>query len=185
MNFKRAKPKLLPYPLHHEHQEYDRSSLKTLAWIYACLRKNDSSNNQKILAWRAFQELSTQVLPNQLNVGYLPQITDSTNEMKVIYAAIYRYLDIINELDIKFIFLEVDQAIYTKVLDAMFKMEAEGFEIFKKVIPRMGGFHIGICMLRTIYEQFNKCGIIGLLSTAGLVGKATIKRNLKGGEVKE
>ena len=67
----------------------------------------------------------------------------------------------------------------------MFKMETERFEIFKKVIPCMGGFHIGICMLRTIYEQFNKCGIIELLSAAGLVGKGTIKRNLKGGDKKE
>ena len=50
----------------------------------------------------------------------------------------------------------------------MFKMEAEGFEIFKKVIPRMGSFHVGICMLRTIYEQFNKYGIIEPLSAAGL-----------------
>ena len=55
-----------------------------------------------------------------------------------------------DELDKKFIFLQVDQAIYTKVLNAMFKMEAEGFEIFKKVIPCLGCFHIGICMLRTI-----------------------------------
>ena len=185
VNFKRAKPKLLPYPSYHEHQEYDRLSLKTLAWMYARLHKNDSSNNQKIPAWSAFQELSTQVLPNQINVGYLPPITDSTTEMKIIYAAIYRSLDIMNELDIKFIFLEVDQATYTKVLNAMFKMEAKGFEIFKKVIPRMGGFHIGICMLRTIYEQFNRCGIIELLSAADLEGKVTIKRNLKGVGVKE
>ena len=95
--------------------------------------------------------------------------------MKVIYAAIYRSLDIMKELDKNFIFLEVDQAIYTKVLDAMFKMEAEGFEIFKMVIPRMGGFHIGICMLRTIYEQFNKCGIVELLSGAGLGGKVRLR----------
>ena len=62
--------------------------------MYACLHKNDSSNNQKILTWSAFQELSAQVLPNQVNVGYLPPITDSPIEMKVICAAIYRYLDI-------------------------------------------------------------------------------------------
>ena len=49
-----------------------------------------------------------------------------------------------NELDIKLIFLKVNQAVYTKVLNALFKMEPEEFEIFKKVIPGMGGFHIGI-----------------------------------------
>ena len=101
MNFKRAK---LPYASHHEHQEYDRSYFKTLAWMYACLHKN---------------ELSTQVLLSQVNVGYLPPITDSPTEVEVIYTAIYRSLDM-NELDKKFIFLEVAQATYMKVLDAMF-----------------------------------------------------------------
>ena len=67
----------------------------------------------------------------------------------------------------------------------MFKMEAKGFEIFKKVIPCMGWFHIGICMLMTIYEQFNKCGIIELLSAAGLGKKGRIKRNLKGRDINE
>ena len=108
VNFTRAKPKLLPYPSHHEDQEYGRSSLKTLAWMSGRLHKNESLNNQKIPAWSTFQEISTQVLPNQVNVGYLPPITDSPTEMKVIYAVIYTSLDIMNKLDIKFIFLEVD-----------------------------------------------------------------------------
>ena len=118
--------------------------------MYACLHKNDSSNNQEIPAWSAFQELSAKLLLNQVNVGYLSPIADSPTKMKVIYTAIYRFLDIMNELDIKFIFSEVDKTIYTKVLDAMFKMEAEGFEIFKIFIRRIGDFHIGICMVRTI-----------------------------------
>ena len=67
----------------------------------------------------------------------------------------------------------------------MFEMEAEGSEIFKKVVPCMGGFHIGICMLRTIYEQFNKYDIIELLFAAGLGRKGTTKRNLKEEDLKE
>lgn len=47
--------------------------------------------------------------------------------MKVLYNENYRSFDIMNE----FIFLEVDQVIYAEVLDAMFKMGAEGFEVVK------------------------------------------------------
>ena len=68
------------------------------------------------------------------------------------------------ELGLKYIFMEVDQAIYHKVLDAMFKMENEGNPIFQKVIPRMGGFHIGLRMIRTIYSQFKNSGIVEVLS---------------------
>ena len=41
----------------------------------------------------------------------LPSTTDSATKMKVIYVAVYRHLDIMNELNKKIIFLEVDQAI--------------------------------------------------------------------------
>ena len=47
--------------------------------------------------------------PNQIYNSNLTLISDSATEIKVTYAAIYRYLDIMNELNIEFIFLEVDQ----------------------------------------------------------------------------
>ena len=59
--------------------------------------------------------------------SFLPPITTPPTEMCVINAAVYRSIDIVNELRTNYIFLEVDQAIYHKVLDAMFKMEHEVF----------------------------------------------------------
>ena len=64
------------------------------------------------------------------------------------------------ELNLKNIILEVDQAIYTKILDAMFRMELDGSMIFDKIIPRMGESHILICMLKTIFSRFKDSGII-------------------------
>ena len=60
-----------------------------------------------------------------MRVGYLPPIRVPATEMRVIYAAINCSLDIMDELGNKFIFMEVDQAIYHKVLDAIFRMEKE------------------------------------------------------------
>ena len=79
--------------------------------------------------------------------------------MKVIFSVINRSLDVMTELNLKNIILEVDQAIYTKILDAMFRMELDGSMIFDKIIPRMGGFHIVICMLKTIFSRFKDSGI--------------------------
>ena len=114
-----------------------------------------------------------------MRVGYLPPIRAPPTEMRVIYDAINRSLDIMDELGNKFIFMEVDQAIYHKVLDAMFRMEKEGTAIFDKVTPRMGGFHIVLCMIRTIYSRFKHAGIVELLSSAGLGGKGTIKKSIE------
>ena len=55
---------------------------------------------------------------------------------------INRSLDVMTELNLKNIILEVDQAVHTKILDAMFRMELDGSMIFDNIIPRMGGFHI-------------------------------------------
>ena len=60
----------------------------------------------------------------------------------------------IAELKLKQIILEVYQVIYLKILDAMFRMKDDGMMIFDKIIPRLGGFHIVLCMLRSLYCRF-------------------------------
>ena len=90
-----------------------------------------------------------------------------------------------NELGNKFIFMETDEAIYHKVLDAMFRMEKEGTAIFDKIISQMVGSRIIVCIIRTIYSRFKHAGIAELLSSARLGGKSTIRKALKGGDTKE
>ena len=62
--------------------------------------------------------------------------------MNVIYKVINRTWSIKKELGLTYIFLEVDQVIYAKVLDVMFKLENENNKIFDKIVVHMGGFHI-------------------------------------------
>ena len=87
----------------------------------------------------------------EANVGYLPPITAPPTDMSVIFAFMHRAQHILEELEIDQMFIEVDQAIYTKVFDAMFKLQFEGTNIFSQMVPRMGGFHIILHMLRTIF----------------------------------
>ena len=96
---------------------------------------------------------------------------------------INRTLNIKEELELQTIFLECDQAIYTKFLDAMFKREHEKCPIFDKIIPQMGGFHVDMCILRTIFSLIKDSGLIQLLSSAGIAGEGTITKSLKGGDV--
>ena len=67
----------------------------------------------------------------------------------------------------------------------MFALKNKGEDLFKSLIPRIGGFHIGMCMIRTIYGLFKRCGIVQLLSSSGLGGLGTVKKALSGGDVKE
>ena len=179
--FKRGSVRRLKYVPLNEESECEKSSMKSLVWVESRIQENDK---QTVPAWSAFQELTTQPDLKQAVVGYLPSIPQTPTDMKVIYAEVIRTERVV-ELDINFIFIEADQAIYTKVIDVMFKLNSEGKDIFNRVIPRMGGFHIMICMLRTIYSLYQRSGLVQILSTAGLGGLGTIKKALKGGDVNE
>ena len=56
--------------------------------------------------------------------------------------------------------------------------------MFSKLILRMGGFHIMMCMLKKIFSRFKYSGIIKLFVHSGISGEGTIKLALKGGDVK-
>ena len=101
-----------------------------------------SSRVQNIPSWSGFQRLlhHRHQVP-KATTRYLQPITTPPTDINVIFAVINRSLDIIKELDIPHLFLEVDQAIYTKVLDVMFRIECDGKQIFDKIVPRMGSFH--------------------------------------------
>ena len=157
-----------------------KSSNKTLLWILA-----RTKSDLKVPSWSGFQEITTDKNVERAVVGYLPLIADSPIEMKVIYAEIEGTEKIRVELGTEFIFIEADQAIYAKVLDAMFKMRNEGKVMIERIIPRMGGFYFTICMLRTIYCIYSKIGFVQILAKAGLGGIRSLKRTLKGKDVNE
>ena len=67
----------------------------------------------------------------------------------------------------------------------MFSLKGEGEGLFPTIIPCMGGFHISMCMLHTIYIFLKRCGMLQLLSSADLGGLGTVKKALSSGGVKE
>jgi hypothetical protein len=166
------------------HNECDKSKLETLAWVKSRKIK-DGPHNQTVPAWSAFQQLTTTEYPPGVNVGYLPAITAPPTNMSVILSIMNRTMECMTELELDFIFLEADQAIYTKVLQVLFKFKQEGSTRFDKMIVRMGGFHIIMCLMKTIYSRFQGSGIVELLSEAGVGAEGTIKAGLNGTNVKQ
>ena len=158
-----------------------KSSNKTPLWMILARSKSDL----KVPSWSGFQEVTTDKKVERAVDGYLLSIAESPTEMKVIYAEMERTEKILVELGTEFIFIEADQAIYTKVLDAMFKMRNDGKDMFERIIPRMGGFHITICMSCTIYCIYSKIGFVQILAKAELGRIGSLKKTLKDGDVNE
>ena len=117
-------------------------------------------------------------IPPKTTIESLPPITTPHTEMSVIYAFIERAFKILMKLGMAKMYIEVDQAIYSKLLDAMFKICKNGHDKFLEIIPRIGGFHIIMCMLKTIFLRCKDSEIIELFVYSGISGEATIKHAL-------
>ena len=71
-------------------------------------------------------------------------------DLKVIAAVRRQTENIMKKLEANFVFTEANQAIYTKIVDVIFSLKDKGEDLFPTTIPRIGGFQISMCMLRTI-----------------------------------
>ena len=182
VRFERVKCKELEYNESNEDSEYQDASKRNFSWVMA---RYDASRGavQVIPSWSGFQHMLSECCV-EANVGYLPPITAPPTDMSVIFAFIQREQHILEELEIDQMFIEVDQAIYTKILDAMFKLQSEGTNIFFQMVPRLGGFHVILCMLRTIFARFKDSDLIQWLVYSGVGGEGTVANALKGGDVK-
>ena len=135
-----------------------------------------------IPAWSAFHSITSRKQSLcEVNVGYLPAITDRPTKYETVCQILKKSNEIMHELELNYIFLEVDQAIYHKVLDVMFQLPDK----FQNVIIKMRGFHIVLCMMRSIYSRFRGFRLVDLVSlVGGPGGPGTIESALKGGHVK-
>ena len=112
-----------------------QSSKKTLCWVLMRLIAG-APDKQNIPAWSAFQQLTSagNISSGLINVGYLPPITDTPTKWSVCFQIIKRTVETMNERELEFILLECDQAIYTKVLQIMFKLERENKDLYGRIV---------------------------------------------------
>ena len=114
----------------------------------------------------------------------MPAIPVPPTQKNVIQEIINRAMRCKSELQLEYIFLEVDQAIYNKVLLVLFNQKARDPSFCIKLIVRIGGFHIVLCLLKTINSRFYNSGIVELLVEAGVGSEGIIRSVMKGSDVK-
>ena len=166
IHFVRSECKQLPYQEEKEKKEYSNSTLTNFIWLLARL-SSSSSGVQDIPSWSGFQRLlhHRHQVP-KATIGYLQPITAPPTDINVMFAVINRSLDIIKELHIPHLCLEVDQAIYTKVLDVMFRISFDGKQILIKLFlewvvfmyccvchaPYLADSKIQVCILCSLHN---------------------------------
>ena len=68
------------------------------------------------------------------------------------------------------------QAIYAKSLEILWKNQDE----FKRVVLRMGAFHVSCCFLAVIGKRFDGAGLIDLFIEAEILGAESVSGVLEG-----
>ena len=182
-SWKKTEPiKFQQIEMKEEKVEITRSSERTLLWVVA--RHYSAQSGQKLPAWTGFNVLTHDKPSSKVTIGFMPAIPAPPTQKNVIEEIMKRAMVCKKELELQYIFLEVDQAIYHKVLQVLFHTKKMGSKEYDKLIVRMGGFHIIICMLRSIYSRFFDSGLIELLSESGVGSLGSIKSAMKGSDVK-
>ena len=126
-------------------------------------------------AWTGFQVLSQSNQPKEESTGFMPAIPAPPTQKNVIEEIINRAMRCKSKLQLQYIFLEVDQGIYNKVLQVLFNQKARDPSFYNKLIVRMCGFHIVLSLLKTIYSRFYDSGIVELLVEAGVGSEGSIR----------
>ena len=145
--WKKGEPPKLSYnPDTRMKCEMKRSSKRTLVW--AVPRKHSEKGEMIVPAWTGFQVLGQSKQPKEVSIGLMPALPAPPTQKNVIEEIINRAMSNKSELQLEYIFLEVDQAMYNKVLQVLFNQKARDPSFCNKLLVRMVGFHIVLYLFK-------------------------------------
>ena len=109
-------------------------------------------------------------------VGYWQLIDASPTELSTVYTLLKKSVQMAVQLGLADTVVVLDQAIYAKALDVVWKQPEE----FKSVVLRMGSFHIACVFLAVIGKRFGDSGLRDLLIESRIVGSGSVNGVLQG-----
>lgn len=160
--------------LQEEKKAAQDSSIKNLMWIIA---RQVNSETQTIPSWTGFNiRTRDQLHVSEDIVEYLPTINAPATEMNTVYEIIKQSEVIRKELCLQTIVVVMDQALYAKAMEIIWKHQQN----FPNILLRMGTFHTICNSLSILGKRFGDAGLKDICLEAGLVGEGSIKGVIDG-----
>ena len=94
-------------------------------------------------------------IPTQSKLGYLPVIDASPTELSTVNEILNRSEEIANKLDLKYMCLVFDEAIYAKIQQIRWKEE----RYLSRFVVRLGDFHMAMSFCGAISKLFRDAGL--------------------------
>ena len=132
---------------------------------------------QVIPAWTSFNILlQMNEVPQKSCIGYCPVIEASPTELPTVYTLLKRSLQMGDQLNQSDVIVVLDQAIYAKALEVIWQNQ----EQFRRMVVRMGSFHIMCAFMAAIGKRFGDAGLADILIESGVVGSGSVAGVLEG-----
>ena len=150
------------------------SSKKDLAW---CLFRLKNTLDQSVPSWTGFNILiSSNAVCNEDTVSYLPTINASPTDMSTVHEILCQSELIRKKLNLNSIVVTMDQALYAKAAEILWKKKSE----FSNIILRLGTFHTICNLLSIIGKRFGDAGLKDLLIESGVLAEGSVAPVLSG-----
>ncbi|XP_071817001.1 uncharacterized protein [Apostichopus japonicus] len=131
---------------------------------------------QTVPGWSAFNSMQTEDVPKISRIGYLPVIPASPTEMSTVYSLLVKSLEICSKLDQEEVVVVLDEAIYCKAQQVLWKEK----EKFSKIVLRLGAFHTTCVMLAVIGKRFRDAGLEDILIESGILASGSMNGVMNG-----
>lgn len=115
-------------------------------------------------------------VPCKSVVGYCQLIDASPTELSTVYTLLKKSVTMANRLGLDDTVIVLDQAIYAKALEVVWKQQQE----FKSVVLMMGDFHVACVFLAVIGKRFGDAGLRDLLIESRIIGSGSLNGVLEG-----
>ena len=120
------------------------------------LCKHFCTNGAKLLpGWTGFNTITSSKPRSLSKVAYLPVVDAAVTELSTMNAILKRSASIVDKLNLKYIVLIFDDALYSKAQQIRWKSE----EFLSKFIIRLGDFHTCMSFASAIACRFREAGL--------------------------
>ena len=162
--------------------DYFSAKEADFAWLLSRMDIKDNlfssgDNNPSIPHWTAFfVQLSTGAAPRQNVIGYCPTIPSSPTELTTVHSLLRKSLAMADQLGQVDCPIVLDQAIYAKAQEIIWQNPEE----FKRVVLRLGSFHITCAYLAVIGKRFGDAGLEDLFIESTVLASGSASGVLEG-----
>ena len=173
---KRIGPTIISHVNIEPEENFDISVMHNLIW--ALLKSEDKEGNLNLTpSWTGFNILTRvglDVTPDKIE--YLPTINAPATELSTVQEIMKNALDIADNLDLEEVPVCLDQALYAKATEVVWKEPVK----YKKIVLTMGTFHTICTMLAIIGKRFREAGLRDLAVESGIISEGSIDQLLDG-----